>query len=189
MSQGARGERAHWANPVYIYSLGYAAGICERKTFLRALYEKLSEDDKARIHVGKKVVGIDHAAEGVTVRCADGSAYVADVVVGADGIHSRTRAEMQRVNRYYLTHQLLPHSLAALRGNGMHALFGDELGETPFLMRHSPVLFLLTLVGMLAWPQIRKRSREEIDPGKALPFLLGWIGVLWLVFIKRWSVL
>jgi FAD dependent monooxygenase len=33
----------------------------------------------------------------VKVRCADGTEFVGDIVVGADGIHSRVRQEMQRL--------------------------------------------------------------------------------------------
>jgi hypothetical protein len=31
------------------------------------------------------------------VRCEDGSVFIGDLVVGADGVHSRTRREMQRI--------------------------------------------------------------------------------------------
>ncbi len=75
--------------------LGYQCSICERKKFLRSLYEQLK--DKSRICLEKKVTEIRHEGDGVVVRCKDGSEFKGDLVIGADGIHSRTRVEMQRL--------------------------------------------------------------------------------------------
>jgi salicylate hydroxylase len=44
-----------------------------------------------RVEVGRRCVGVDHRGERAEVRFADGSSVVADVVVGADGIHSAVR--------------------------------------------------------------------------------------------------
>lgn len=43
------------------------------------------------VHLGKKLVGLDHAGGRVTLRFADGSHATADAVVGADGVHSVVR--------------------------------------------------------------------------------------------------
>jgi FAD dependent monooxygenase len=75
--------------------LGYICGIADRQTFLENLYDQL--EDKSKIVLKKKVVRFEHGEESVTVRCEDGSVFVGDVVVGADGVHSRTRKEMQRI--------------------------------------------------------------------------------------------
>ncbi|KAF4637218.1 hypothetical protein G7Y89_g864 [Cudoniella acicularis] len=74
--------------------LGYFSGIMERQTFLQRLFEQL--EDKSKVHLNKKVVSFNHDKEHVRVQCYDGSEFVGDIVVGADGIHSRTRQEMQR---------------------------------------------------------------------------------------------
>ncbi|PMD35736.1 FAD/NAD(P)-binding domain-containing protein [Hyaloscypha variabilis F] len=74
--------------------LGYQCSICERRRFLASLYEQL--EDKSRILLEKKVVEIKHEGNEVVARCQDGSEFRGDLVVGADGIHSRTRVEMQR---------------------------------------------------------------------------------------------
>ena len=74
--------------------MGYQVSICERRMFLGSLYEQL--EDKSRILLEKKVVDIKHERDGVVVRCQDGSEFRGDLVIGADGIHSRTRVEMQR---------------------------------------------------------------------------------------------
>ena len=43
------------------------------------------------IHLGKKLVGLDQAAGGVTLAFADGARASADAVIGADGVHSTVR--------------------------------------------------------------------------------------------------
>jgi len=43
------------------------------------------------IQHGKKLVGLEQAAERVTMRFADGTRVEADAVIGADGVHSRVR--------------------------------------------------------------------------------------------------
>ncbi|KUJ12473.1 FAD/NAD(P)-binding domain-containing protein [Mollisia scopiformis] len=77
--------------------LGYTCGISERMLFLRSMYGQLK--DKSKVRLSKKVVSIQHGSDSVTVKCEDGSEFTGDVVIGADGIHSRTRTEMQRYAR------------------------------------------------------------------------------------------
>src|SRR6266550_5552372 len=43
------------------------------------------------IHLGKKLVGLDQSAGGVTLAFADGTRATADAVIGADGVHSTVR--------------------------------------------------------------------------------------------------
>jgi 2-polyprenyl-6-methoxyphenol hydroxylase-like FAD-dependent oxidoreductase len=47
--------------------------------------------------LNKKVVGVEVVEGGVRVRCGDGVVFEGSIVVGADGIHSRVRKEMQRL--------------------------------------------------------------------------------------------
>lgn len=73
----------------------YPAGIFEREKFLRSLYDQLESKDK--ILVSKRVTSIKHGSNFASVLCADGTEYVGDIIIGADGIHSRIRSEMQRL--------------------------------------------------------------------------------------------
>lgn len=77
--------------------MGYICGICERRQFLKSMYGQLK--DKSKVRLSKKVMSIQHNDDSVTVKCADGSEFEGDIVIGADGIHSRTRREMQRYAR------------------------------------------------------------------------------------------
>ncbi|KAF8858030.1 FAD/NAD(P)-binding domain-containing protein [Acephala macrosclerotiorum] len=74
--------------------LGYICGICERMQFLRSMYGQLM--DKSKIRLSKKVSSIQHNSDSVTVKCQDGTEFTGEFVIGADGIHSRVREEMQR---------------------------------------------------------------------------------------------
>lgn len=69
--------------------------VIHRPVYVKALYESLPLSAKARIHVRKRVVRIDAANNGVTVHCADGTVERGSIVIGADGVHSRTRQIMQ----------------------------------------------------------------------------------------------
>ena len=58
------------------------------------MYDQLR--DQSKVRTGKKVVSVQHSDSSVTVVCQDGSEFVGDIVIGADGIHSFIRQEMQR---------------------------------------------------------------------------------------------
>jgi FAD dependent monooxygenase len=62
---------------------------------LETLYERYPH--KANVLVNKKVLNVHLSGKGVSVVTEDGSAYGGDLVVGADGIHSRIRSEMWRL--------------------------------------------------------------------------------------------
>jgi 2-polyprenyl-6-methoxyphenol hydroxylase-like FAD-dependent oxidoreductase len=70
----------------------------ERRILLDILYTALP--DASRVLVGKSVASVDQEHDGkngMTVRTHDGSSYHGDLVVGADGVHSRVRQEMWRL--------------------------------------------------------------------------------------------
>lgn len=74
--------------------LGYASGFLDRQVLLKVLYDRLP--DKSKLKVGKRMTSIEHTDTGVIVQCEDSSRYIGDIVVGADGIHSKTKREMWR---------------------------------------------------------------------------------------------
>lgn len=63
-----------------------------RRTALREILVDALEPGTLRL--GKRCVGFDQSADGVTVRFADGTEAAGDVLVGADGIRSAIREEL-----------------------------------------------------------------------------------------------
>lgn len=65
----------------------------ERQKLLALLYGALP--DKTKVKVGTRVTNIQQlSADGVQVQTDTGAVYHADLVVGADGVHSFTRSEL-----------------------------------------------------------------------------------------------
>jgi FAD dependent monooxygenase len=67
----------------------------EREIVLAKLYEALS--DKSCVLTDQRCAGIDHSEKDVVVRCTNGKEYRGDLLVAADGVNSRARAEMRRL--------------------------------------------------------------------------------------------
>jgi 2-polyprenyl-6-methoxyphenol hydroxylase-like FAD-dependent oxidoreductase len=73
--------------------MGYQMTFLQRKDLLDVLYNNIK--DRSKVLTSKKVTHVDHLDNGVLVHCEDGSSYGGDIVVGADGIHSKIREAMQ----------------------------------------------------------------------------------------------
>lgn len=79
----------------YASRFGYPIISIDRQKVLETLYERYPH--KSNILVNKKVMHVHLTEKGVSVVTDDGSAYDGDLVVGADGVHSRIRSEMWRL--------------------------------------------------------------------------------------------
>lgn len=80
------------------------------------------------------------------------------------------RATIERMGRYYLHAQLLPHSLTDLRNNLGTALFSLRPGLFPYLLGHTPVL-----VGLAVWFSLR--GGNEPDRHASVAYLRAWLWV------------
>lgn len=70
--------------------------LVERRNLLKVLYDLVP--NQSRVQVDKKVVSLENDQNGqVTVKVEDGGVYKGDLVVGADGVHSRVRNEIWRL--------------------------------------------------------------------------------------------
>ncbi|MEU8121046.1 flavin-dependent oxidoreductase [Spirillospora sp. NPDC049024] len=78
------GLAAGFAHPQFSVHRGRLQGLLHR-----AVVERLGAD---AVRTGHRLVGFEQDAGAVTARFADGSRARADVLVGADGIHSRVRS-------------------------------------------------------------------------------------------------
>jgi 2-polyprenyl-6-methoxyphenol hydroxylase-like FAD-dependent oxidoreductase len=59
---------------------------------IEVLYEKIQ--DKSKVLTSQRVQSIENGTSGATVTTTTGQTYTGDIVIGADGIHSKVRQEM-----------------------------------------------------------------------------------------------
>ncbi|KAJ5155343.1 hypothetical protein N7492_008146 [Penicillium capsulatum] len=74
--------------------LGYRLRFMERRHVIQTLFDNLP--CKSKVHTSRGVVKVESHSDGVAVETSDGSVFHGDIVIGADGVHSRVRREMQR---------------------------------------------------------------------------------------------
>ncbi|CAG8061412.1 unnamed protein product [Penicillium salamii] len=76
---------------------GYGPVIFHRTELLQAIYECLPETSRSKILTGKALQNIETHDYGIAVSCADGSTFQGSIVIGADGVHSKTRHLMREI--------------------------------------------------------------------------------------------
>ncbi|KAK7398623.1 hypothetical protein QQX98_011983 [Neonectria punicea] len=59
------------------------------------MYRGLAEEAKEKFHFNKKLVDIISTEHGVIATCEDGAVYEGSIIIGADGVHSKTRSMMR----------------------------------------------------------------------------------------------
>ncbi|KAB2573366.1 FAD-dependent monooxygenase paxM [Lasiodiplodia theobromae] len=74
---------------------GYETAFQARHEVVVALERNMKS--KERLRVGKRVVSVNQDEKGAMVHCEDGSRYRAQMVVGADGVHSVVRREVLKM--------------------------------------------------------------------------------------------
>lgn len=81
----------------FLPSFGMAPFIFHRAQLISVLYNELPSDAKAHYHLNKKIMSMDVSKEkdSVEVTCTDGSTFQGSIVLGADGVHSKTRTLMR----------------------------------------------------------------------------------------------
>ncbi|KAK3840349.1 MAG: hypothetical protein JOS17DRAFT_769871 [Linnemannia elongata] len=73
--------------------IGYDRVVFSRPEFHNLLLSKVPLE---RIHFCKKVMSLEQNKEGVMIRCADGTTYHGDILVGADGAYSGVRQALYK---------------------------------------------------------------------------------------------
>ncbi|KAF9934629.1 hypothetical protein BGZ67_003765 [Mortierella alpina] len=97
---------------------GYPAIILDRPSFYSILLKNVP---KHRILYNKRVLSVTQDAEGATASCADGSTYLSDIIIGADGAYSAVR---QNIYKSLKQKGRLSHSDDKPLGYNQHCLVG-----------------------------------------------------------------
>jgi 2-polyprenyl-6-methoxyphenol hydroxylase-like FAD-dependent oxidoreductase len=71
--------------------------VMDRQQMLQIMHGALTDKNKARVVMGARLEAVEEVEGGVRVRAADGRSWTGDILVGADGVHSAVRREMQRL--------------------------------------------------------------------------------------------
>jgi salicylate hydroxylase len=134
----------------------------------------------ARMHVGKRCIGASSTPEGAVAHFADGSAAEADVVVGADGIHSAVREALWGKDNPRYTHYLGWRGVLPMQD--ALAVIGEEAA---ILHRKDVVLWRSPTGTMLFYP---------LRAGQLLNFFAGrytdeWAEESWTVPSSRAELL
>ncbi|RLL95502.1 hypothetical protein CFD26_100774 [Aspergillus turcosus] len=92
---------------------GLPFAFLERRRMLRVLYDTLP--DSSRVLVDKAVISVEREdSDLMRVTTRDGSVYHGNLVVGADGVHSRVRAEMWRLANSKSSNAFPVHEMSSM---------------------------------------------------------------------------
>ncbi|NRQ38761.1 NAD(P)-binding protein [Nonomuraea sp. NN258] len=157
--------------------LSMPSGLPDVVSLLRGdLARILLDDVSAPVRYGTSIDAVEHDAGGVAVRLTDGTTMEADLLVGADGAHSRVRelvfGEEERYLRY-LGHQVAAYVVADQR-------LSEQVG-TRYQMLTEPGLMAGAYAlrgGRLALLFLRREPDPRIpaDPPAALRERYGHLG-------------
>ncbi|KAJ5178398.1 uncharacterized protein N7500_001097 [Penicillium coprophilum] len=71
---------------------GYPIAFLDRRMVIEILYEKIQ--DKSKVITSQRVESVENDSLSATVTTTTGQTYTGNIVIGADGIHSKVRQEM-----------------------------------------------------------------------------------------------
>ncbi len=166
------------------YGIGYHAML--RADLQNALAAALPS---GALHLGKKCAGVENRTGSVTLRFDDGSSVDADVVVGADGIHSVIRESLLGPDKPRFT------GMVAYRGTVPIAslpegLLGPDI--TVYIGPHASVVYYCIRPGeLVSWVALveedswrRESWSEEGDVNALMRRYEGWCPVVNEIFSR-----
>lgn len=126
----------------------------------------------------------DQAAGRLAFRKLLGAAVGLMLALGVYGVawYLPNRAELTRVNHFYLFVQLIPENLGQLYLFATKSLVGDERGYCSYLFRHTPVQFVCGLLGFAFWGLRRGRVGLRSEPRRNAIYLGLWLLIAWIFF-------
>ncbi len=163
------GGRAKWSWPAAAGAFIAAACITKASIFFLAPVPLLA------LWAGsKKACASDENRSKMNSLVGGGWFYVASLMVVAILYFTfwywPHHVAITEMDHYYRVQQIQPNSLHHLWLNLEHAVFGDWRGQTPYLMRHTPVVFLLALAALITPVGWKDPMRRILSSW----LLLGW---------------
>ncbi|KAI0023503.1 FAD/NAD(P)-binding domain-containing protein [Xylariomycetidae sp. FL0641] len=151
--------------------------IFHRRDLLHVLYQNLHPGWKERVLTKQKVVGMESNSDGVVVRCADGSEYRGSIVIGADGVYSKTRnfmrslalqrdgqnAEVNEEKPYIATYRCMWGNIPPPKGLPMGANQESHGSTQSSMFIHSPERSWFFIYELLEKPTKERRDYTEED--------------------------
>jgi 2-polyprenyl-6-methoxyphenol hydroxylase-like FAD-dependent oxidoreductase len=160
--------------------------------------------DKSKVLFGKNVTSLDETETGVTVKCADGTAYQGSIILGADGVNSIVRRKLSQAEGK-------PDQpfLSTFRGLYGYSEKSPELDSQTIYETHGSNFTVQVLVGedtqqFLVYDRLAEPTREhiryspeeeeQVARGVADVRLPGQKPGEWITFgeiwkIKQWSTM
>ncbi|KAI0146864.1 hypothetical protein GGR57DRAFT_516698 [Xylariaceae sp. FL1272] len=112
---------------------------------------------KDKILTRKKVTKIEQDEESATVHCADGSSFTGSMVIGADGVHSRTREQLRQAMSYECEYRMLWCTFP--RPASLHPGLGGETQDTD---RTLAVMVGKASTMIICYEKLEKKTRERV---------------------------
>jgi salicylate hydroxylase len=133
VSQGIQTRNMHTGEPLEFRepaAVRYGAPHCffHRADLLNALASGI---EPAHIHLGQRLTGIEERQSGVTLTFANGTTRQADIVIGADGIHSVVRRALYGEDHPVYTGQMVWRAL--LKGSDVSPEITEPTGNNQWL--------------------------------------------------------
>ncbi|MGW1023914.1 FAD-dependent monooxygenase [Streptomyces sp. NPDC002577] len=114
--------------PKFVERYGYPYIVTHRADLHGSLLQACRELPSVVLETNRGVVSTEKQADGrVKVVCADGSAYLAGALIGADGVRSAIRPTI-------IDDELVPSKYVAYRGTVPIEAVGEEAAESPTVL-------------------------------------------------------
>ncbi|MQA16456.1 MAG: NAD(P)-binding protein [Pseudonocardiaceae bacterium] len=116
---------------------GYPYAVMHRSDLLDALLDACSTNPLVTLHNAKEVVSVEAPNGNPVVTCADGTAFAAAAVIGADGIWSKVREHTVGVDELVFAHHV------AFRGTVPIDRVPDRAGDQTVMWWIGPKMHLM----------------------------------------------
>lgn len=151
--------------------------VLKRYDICKALYDAIPHHDNVMCH--KDIVTVNETADGVTVTCADGSSYSADMIIGADGVHSVVRAHMDAAAAAPLQTEfrclwMRLDTVQGLKAGHTYEIHGPGASSQVFISEEHVVCAIYERLPQPIFERVRyteKDEKEMIERWKYLPIL------------------